>query len=67
MTDEQIHTILHYLRNPWGHTEKGLRKARLDAADLIEELHGFYVDWMKYIEVHHIDVTVKKGKFIKDE
>lgn len=30
--------ILHVLRNPWGHSADKVRKARLAAADLIEEL-----------------------------
>jgi hypothetical protein len=33
-----INEILHYLRNPYGHSEELIREARLTAADLIELL-----------------------------
>jgi hypothetical protein len=31
-------TLLHILRNPYGHSSEEIRNARLGAADLIEEL-----------------------------
>jgi hypothetical protein len=32
------HFVLHVLRNPWGVAEETIRKVRLDAADIIEQL-----------------------------
>ena len=40
-------TILHILRNPYGHTEAGKREARLDAADYIEQLEKANLDYLK--------------------
>jgi hypothetical protein len=31
-----LHSILHYLRNPYGHTDEVLRVGRREAADLLE-------------------------------
>ena len=46
MNEKEIHSILHQLRNPYGHGEPQLRQARQDAATEIERLREFLSIWV---------------------
>ena len=37
-TDEEIHFVLHVIRNPHGWSDENVRDARMKAADIIEWL-----------------------------
>jgi hypothetical protein len=55
MKDERRNEILHILRNPHGHSEDEIRKARLDAADEIENLMDAYQNMKAWAEKNGVN------------
>lgn len=52
--------VLHMLRNPHGFKEAELRRARLEAADRLEELQDAYLNMRAWAEQNGLD-TLARG------
>jgi hypothetical protein len=59
MNDERRREVLHILRNPYGHSEDEIRKARLDAADEIENLMDAYQNMKAWAEANGVDTLAR--------
>jgi hypothetical protein len=57
-----LDTVVHILRNPWGHDYERQRAARLEAAERLEELTDAYTNMRQWAEQNGLD-TVARAPF----
>jgi hypothetical protein len=56
---DRTKTVLHILRNPYGHTPEEIRQAQLDAATEIENWMDAYWNMRKFAEANGLDTMAR--------